>query len=167
MVRVLETDRLILRWFEPGDGPFILDLLNQPSFVHFIGDRGVRTIKEARDYLSEGPGQSYMEHGFGLNMVELNEDRAPIGMCGLLKRPTLDDVDLGFAFMPKFWGQGYAFEAAAATLAHGREALGLERIVAITDPENQASIRLLEKLGMSFERLIQLGDDEPEAKLFA
>lgn len=96
-MRVLETDRLILRWLEPDDAPFILELLNQPSFLHFIGDRGVGTIEEARGYISQGPGQSYAEHGFGLYLVELKDDSTPIGMCGLLRRETLEDVDLGFA----------------------------------------------------------------------
>jgi RimJ/RimL family protein N-acetyltransferase len=166
-VRVLGTARLNLRWLEPGDAPFIVELLNQPTFLEFIGDRGVRNLEDARKYIREGPGQSYAEHGFGLYLAELKDDRKPIGMCGLLKRETLDDVDLGFALMPQYWGQGYAFEAAAAVLAHGREAFALERIVAITSPDNEASIRLLEKLGMHFEGMVRLTEDDPEAKLFA
>ena len=166
-MKVLETGRLILRWLEPGDAPFILELLNQPSFLHFIGDRGVGTIEEARQYISQGPGQSYAEHGFGLYLVELKDDSTPIGMCGLLRRETLEDVDLGFAFLPQYWGQGYAFESTKAVLAHGRADFDLKRIVALTASDNEASIRLLEKLGMRFERMIRLADDAPEVKLFA
>lgn len=166
-MRVLETDRLILRWLEPGDAPFILELLNQPSFLHFIGDRGVGTIEEARKYIRQGPGRSYAEQGFGLYMVELKDDLEPIGMCGLLRRETLEDVDLGFAFLPQFWGQGYAYESTKAVLAHGRADFDLKRIVAVTASDNQAAIRLLEKLGLRFERTIRLADDQPEVKLFA
>ena len=166
-MRVLETDRLILRWLEPGDAPFILELLNQPSFLHFIGDRGVGTIEEARKYIRQGPGRSYAEQGFGLYMVELKDDLEPIGMCGLLRRETLEDVDLGFAFLPQFWGQGYAYESTKAVLAHGRADFDLKRIVAVTASDNQAAIRLLEKLGMRFERTIRLADAGPEVKLFA
>ncbi len=166
-MRVLETDRLILRWLEPGDAPFILELLNQPSFLHFIGDRGVGTIEEARKYIRQGPGRSYAEQGFGLYMVELKDDLKPIGMCGLLRRETLEDVDLGFAFLPQFWGQGYAYESTKAVLAHGKADFDLKRIVAVTASDNQAAIRLLEKLGMRFERTIRLTDDQPEVKLFA
>jgi len=164
---VLETDRLILRWLEPGDAAFILELLNQPSFLHFIGDRGVGTIEEARKYIRQGPGRSYAEQGFGLYMVELKDDLKPIGMCGLLRRETLEDVDLGFAFLPQFWGQGYAYESTKAVLAHGKADFDLKRIVAVTASDNQASIRLLERLGMRFERTIRLTDDQPEVKLFA
>ncbi len=166
-MKVLATDRLILRWLEPGDAPFILELLNQPSFLHFIGDRGVGTIEEARQYIIQGPGQSYAEHGFGLYLVELKDDLKPIGMCGLLRRETLEDVDLGFAFLPAYWGQGYAFESTKAVLAHAEADFDLKRIVAITASDNEASIRLLEKLGMRFERMIRLTDDAPEVKLFA
>ncbi|MCH8201780.1 MAG: GNAT family N-acetyltransferase [Proteobacteria bacterium] len=166
-MRVLETDRLTLRWLEPGDAPFILELLNQPSFLHFIGDRGVGTIEEARKYIRQGPGRSYAEQGFGLYMVELKDDLKPIGMCGLLRRETLEDVDLGFAFLPQFWGQGYAYESTKAVLAHGKADFDLKRIVAVTASDNQAAIRLLEKLGLRFERTIRLADDQPEVKLFA
>lgn len=166
-MEVLQTNRLILRWLEAADAPFIVKLLNQPSFLQYIGDRGVRSLQDGQDYIRTGPGQSYSEHGFGLNMVTLKDDGTPIGMCGLLKRPNLEDVDLGFALLPEYWGQGYAFEAASAALAHGKTAFDLERIVAITAPDNEASIRLLEKLGMKFETMVRLTDDGSAARLFA
>jgi RimJ/RimL family protein N-acetyltransferase len=164
--QVLETPRLILRWLAVDDAEFMLQLLNQPSFLRFIGDKGVRTIADARGYILEGPVRSYERFGFGLYLTELKKTGAPIGICGLLKREQLDDVDVGFAFLPQFWRQGYAFESASAVLAYGREALGLTRIVAITNPENVSSINLLEKLGLRFERVIKLSEDGRETKLF-
>jgi RimJ/RimL family protein N-acetyltransferase len=164
---VLETDRLVLRRLSTHDADFILQLLNEPSFLRFIGDRGVRTLDDARAYIAKGPIDSYDRHGFGLCLVSRKDDGIPIGMCGLLKRDALRDVDVGFAFLPEFWGKGYAFESASAVLSYGRDVLRLGRIVAITSPDNDGSIRVLEKLGMQFEGMIQLSDGEHEVRLFA
>jgi len=166
MTTVLETERLTLRRLSPGDAEFIVDLLNQPSFLRYIGDKEVRTNEDALRYIETGPVASYERFGFGLYLVELKESGASIGMCGLLKRDSLEDVDVGFAFLPQYWSQGLAFEAASAVMNYGREALGLRRIVAITSLDNTASIRLLEKLGLRFERVIRLAADQPEVKLF-
>ncbi len=166
-MKVLETGRLILRWLSVKDAKFILQLLNEPSFVRFIGDKSVRSIDDARDYILNGPVDSYERFGFGLYLTELKENGVPIGICGLLKRESLKDVDIGFAFLPEFWRKGYAFEAASAVMTYGRKVVGLNRIVAITSPENDASIRVLEKLGLRFERVIKLSEDEPAVKLFA
>ena len=163
---VLETERLALRRLSPGDAEFILDLLNQPSFLRYIGDKGVRNTEEAINYIQTGPVASYEQHGFGLYLVQLKETGASIGICGLLKRDTLPDVDIGFAFLPAYWSRGYALEAAEAVMKYGKEKFGLQRIVAITSLENESSIKLLEKLGMKFEGLIKLGDDEREVRLF-
>lgn len=163
---LLETDRLVLRRLTPADAPFILGLLNEPSFLRFIGDKRVRTLDEAREYIEQGPMASYEQHGFGLYLTSL-KGGAPIGICGLLKRDVLDDVDIGFALMPSFWSQGYAGEAAAAVLDYGRTVLGLERVVAVANPDNAASIRLLEKLGLRFSRMARLAAGEPELKLFS
>lgn len=127
----------------------------------------MRTLEDARKYLRDGPLDSYRRHGLGLYLVERKDDGAAIGICGLLKRDSLDDVDVGFAFLPRFWRRGYAFESAAAVLAHGRDSLGLSRIVAVTQSDNVASIRTLEKLGLDFERMVRLSDDEPELQLVA
>jgi RimJ/RimL family protein N-acetyltransferase len=164
---VLETARLILRRLSTDDADFMLELLNQSSFLRYIGDKGVRTSEDAIRYIQTGPIASYERFGFGLYLVELKETGAPIGMCGLLKRDSLPDVDVGFAFLPDYWSQGFAFESAAAVMNYGREALGLRRIVAITSLDNLASIKLLEKLGLRFEGLIKLSEDQPEVKLFA
>ena len=164
---VLETERLILRHFNPHDAPFILALLNEPSFLRYIGDKKVRTLEDARQYILNGPAASYERHGFGLYQVELKDSHTPIGMCGLVKREELPQPDIGFAFLPDFWNKGFAFEAAAAVLTDVRERLQLNRILAIVNPDNEASIRLLQKLGLSFEANVKLAADRDEVKLFA
>ena len=166
-MNVVETDRLILRRVEVEDSEFILDLLNDPSWVRYIGDRGVRTLDEARDYILKTLVAMYERLGFGLYLVELKDERIPIGICGLIKRDSLEDVDLGFAFLPKFRRHGYAYESASAVVEHGRRTFGLNRLVAITTPDNYDSVRLLEKLGFSFERMVKLSGDSEEISLFA
>ena len=163
---VLETGRLVLRRLSTDDAPFLLELLNEPSFLRHIGDKGVRTEADARRYVETGPLASYERFGFGLWRVERKDGGEPIGMCGLLKREALPDVDVGFAFLPRYWRSGYALEAASAVLASARDAFGLSRVVAITAPDNVASIRLLERLGFRFERMARVPEDGPEVKLF-
>jgi RimJ/RimL family protein N-acetyltransferase len=163
---ILETARLVVRKISIDDAEFILQLLNEPSFLRFIGDKGVRNIADAIQYIQSGPLASYERFGFGQYLVDLKESGVPIGMCGLLKRDSLPDVDIGFAFLPNYWSQGYAFETASAVMDYGRSTLGLRRIVAITSPDNAASGRLLEKIGLRFERLIKLADDQAEVRLF-
>ena len=164
---VLETERLFLRGLTVGDAEFILTLLNEPSFLRYIGDKKVRTTTDAEQYILNGPVASYERHGFGLLLVELKHARTPIGICGLLKRDELPDPDIGFAFLPDFWNKGYAFEAAAAVMKDARERLKLERILAITNQDNEASIKLLQKLGLQFERLIKMSTDAAELVLMA
>jgi RimJ/RimL family protein N-acetyltransferase len=165
-MKVLETDRLVLRRMSVDDADFMLGLLNEPSWLRFIGDRGVRTREDARAYILKGPIDMYDRLGFGLYITDLKGEGVPIGICGLVKRDFLADVDIGFALLPGFWGQGYAYEAASAVMEHAKEALGLKRIVAITNPENHSSIRLLEKLGLKFDRMIRATADGPEIRLF-
>jgi len=164
---ILETDRLILRQFTTDDAEFILELVNEPSFIQNIGDRGVRTLEDARSYILRVAVASYEKNGFGLYLVRLKESGQAIGMCGLIKRDGLEDVDIGYAFLPKFWSKGYALEAASAVRDYARGVIGLKRLVAITDPENQGSIRLLEKIGLKYEKMVRLSDDDIELKLFA
>lgn len=163
----IKTERLTLRPFTLNDAEFIVDLVNQPSFIQNIRDVGVRTIADAEKYLENGPIASYARNGFGLLAVTLNDTGQPIGMCGLIKRDSLEDVDIGYAFLPKFWSRGYALESARAVMNHAKEALGLKRVVAIVDPNNAASIRVLEKIGMTFERMVKLSEDDIELKLFS
>ena len=163
---ILETRRLTLRLIAAEDAAFILKLLNEPSFLRFIGDRGVRNLDDARAYIEKGPITSYERHGLGLWLVQLREGGTPIGMCGLLKRDNLDDIDIGFAYLPEYWGQGYGYEAAAAVMDHGRRVLGIPRIVAIVSPDNAGSIRLLEKIGLMFERNIDFHGEGRETSLY-
>jgi [ribosomal protein S5]-alanine N-acetyltransferase len=164
---VCETARLRLRHLRDSDAPFILELLNEPDFIRNIGDRQVRTLEDARSYIQHGPIVSYRQHGFGLFLMELQASGAPIGICGLLKRDYLDDVDVGFAVRESYRGRGYAFEAAKAAIRHGQEELGISRIVAITSPDNHASMNLLRKLGLEFERTIRIADQTRDTRLFA
>lgn len=166
-MKILETERLALRRLTADDAEFMLDLLNQPSFVRFIGDRGVRTPADARAYIQNGPVASYKLNGFGLYRVELKETAVPIGICGLLMRAPLEDVDIGFAFLPPYWARGYALESAEAVLAHAKDVMGLSRVVAVVAPSNHASIKLLRKLGFSFEGMVKMSRDEPEIGLYS
>jgi ribosomal-protein-alanine N-acetyltransferase len=166
-VATIETERLILRRFDAGDAAFILRLLNEPSFIENIVDKGVRSLDDARAYIESGPVASYRKHGFGLWRVALRETDLPIGMCGLIRRDVLDDVDLGYALLPEHAGCGYALEAATACVALAREQLGLSRLVAVVSAGNERSIRLLRKLGFEYERMVRLADDEEELELYA
>lgn len=163
---IAETERLTLRRLTVDDAEFVFALLNEPSWLRFIGDKGVRTLEDARAYIENGPVAMYQRFGFGLYVTERRTDGVPMGMCGLIKRDGLDDVDIGFAFLPAYWGRGYAFEAAAAVMDYGRNVIGLTRIVAITAPDNESSARLLEKLGLRFDRMIRLSADAKEDRLF-
>ena len=163
--KILETERLLLREIESTDAGFVLDLLNQPSFKKYIGDRGVRTTEQAREYIATRFTNSYEENGFGLYLVERNVDGTPIGVCGFVKRRELDDPDIGFALLPQFEKNGFAFEAADAVMRYGRETLGLLRVLAITTIDNESSGRLLEKIGLSFKHEIVLRDET--LKLFS
>ncbi len=163
----IETGRLLLTQLAGRDAEFIRGLLNEPSFIRNIGDRGVRTAEDALRYITDGPVASYARHGFGLLRVGLRDDDTPIGICGVLKRDTLPEPDLGFSLLPAYWSNGYAHEAASAVMCHAREVLGLGRVLAIVSPDNEPSIRLLGKLGFRFEQMIRLGDDACELRLFA
>lgn len=165
---LIETERLTLRHLSPEtDAEFILRLLNEPSFLQYVGDKGARNLDDARNYIRNGPMKSYEANGFGLYRVGLRGTDFAIGICGLIKRDGLPDPDIGFAFLPEFWNQGYAHESAAAVMRHARDVLGLDRILAITTPDNEPSGRLLGKIGLRFDRLIRLSEEADEVKLFA
>jgi RimJ/RimL family protein N-acetyltransferase len=166
MTAEIETARLALTRLTDNDGEFIIRVLNEPSFLRYIGDRGVRTLDDARRYIQAGPAAGYARHGHGLMRVALKPGGAPIGMCGVLRRDTLPEPDLGFSLLPEYWSQGYAFEAADAVMRHAREVLHLGRILAITTTDNEPSMRLLGKLGFRFDRLVRLGEDPTELRLF-
>ncbi|MEO5944325.1 MAG: GNAT family N-acetyltransferase [Ferruginibacter sp.] len=166
MIKILETERLLLREFTKEDAPFIVALLNTVTFLKFIGDKKVRTISEAENYLATGPIKSYAENGFGLWLFSLKENNKSIGMCGLIKRDTLVDVDIGYAMLPEEENKGYAFEICNATMNYGKTKLGLDRIIAITSKENIRSSSLLNKIGLHFEKIVSLGEGKEELMLF-
>lgn len=162
-----ETARLRLRQQTLDDAAFVHALLNDPDFLRHIGDRGVRTVEDARAYITAGALASYAAHGFGLWVMERKDDGMALGLCGLVKRPQLDDVDVGYALLPTFRGAGYAREAVAATLAHAAAAHGLTRLIAVVSPDNAPSRRLLEREGFAFERMVRMAPEEPEILLLA
>lgn len=167
IMKTIETDRLFIRQLTVDDAGFIVELLNDPSFIQNIGDRKVRTVENARAYILNGPAASYAKNEFGLGLVSLKETGESIGICGLIKRNELEDVDVGYAFLPRFWSRGYAVESALAVKEYAKNEVGLRRLVAIIDPANQGSIRVIAKIGMTFEKMIKLSEDDIELKLFS
>ena len=165
-MRILQSARLALRTIDEADAPFYLNLLNTREFIDNIGDRGIRTLAAAREAIANGPMAMQAALGHSIYLVELKDSGVAIGMCGLIKRDTLADVDLGYAFLPPYFGQGYGLEAAAAVLEHARGALRMQRLVAITSPGNTASNALLLKIGMRFEKLVYLNPEDSGTRLY-
>jgi len=163
---ILQTKRLLLRELNLNDSPFIVKLLNSPSWLKYIGDRGVKSEEDAKVYLQNGPLLSYEKHGFGLYLVELLSSKVPIGMCGILKRDSLEHPDLGFAFLSEYTGQGYAFEIANATVSYAKDKIGISTLFAITLPHNRSSIRLLEKIGMKYIDIVKSPDGKDDLNLY-
>jgi len=157
---ILETSRLCLREFELNDHNFIFKLVNSPDWLKYIGDKNVSTQDDAKKYLKTGPIKSYKNNGFGLWLVQLKDSSIPIGMCGLINRKTLQNIDIGFALLPQHYGLGYGFEIAKATMSFATNTLNLKRIVAITDPDNFPSIKLLNKIGLHFEKTLELSEND-------
>lgn len=165
-MRVLETERLVLRRLTLDDAEFIFRLVNEPAWLRYIGDKHVRNLDDARNYLRTGPLDMYDRLGFGMFLCELKSTGEAVGSCGLLKRDTLPDPDIGYAFLPEHWGKGYALEAASAVLKYGHREHRLPRILAITSPDNERSIQVLQKCGMHFQRSIEMAEQD-QVKLFA
>ena len=163
----LETSRLKLRWFAPGDEDLLLAIWNYPAFMQYVGDRGIRTIAEAGDAMASGPLKLYDDHGYCPFRIALADTDEAIGLCGLFKRDNLDDPDIGFALLPEYCGKGFAYEAAAAVTEHARDGLELPCMTAIVSDENAASIGLIEKLGLVFERMIRMPNEDKEVCLYA
>lgn len=163
---VLETERLVLREGEDADAAFMLELLNSPGFLENIGDRNVRDEEQALGFIEERLRGSYREHGFGMWVTVQKSDRKPVGLAGLVRREGLDTPDVGYAFIQRAWGQGYAQEAAAAVLAHAQGPLGIPKLAAITKPENFASMAVLRKIGFAFQGMIQLPGVDGESTYF-
>jgi RimJ/RimL family protein N-acetyltransferase len=163
----MQTERLVLSRLSYDDCEFIVELVNEPSFKRFIGDKKVNTPDDARRYLRDGPIGSYKRFGYGLFLVCPKGARSPAGICGLVKRQEFDDPDIGFAFLKRYRGTGYALESAQAVLNHGFRELGLKRIIAMADPDNEASVRLLSRLELEFERMVRLPGDDHDINLYA
>lgn len=163
---LFETERLKLRELTLDDTSFITELVNSEGWLRYIGDRNIKTKAQAQAYLENGPIKSYRENGFGLWLVELKEDKTPIGMCGILKRDQLEHPDIGFAFLPAFTGKGFAFEAAGATMRYANGKLNLSDICAIVMPENKSSVKLLEKIGMKYSKPFRFPDGKEELALY-
>ncbi len=164
---VLRTERLSLRKISAEDAAFVLELLNDPSFLRNVGDRKVRSIDEAIQYIAKGPQASYEKNGFGMWLVELKGSGEPIGICGLVKRDALEDIDIGYAFLPRFWSKGYALESTTAVQRYAFDVIGVPRLLAVVNEDNERSIRVLGRLGMNYERMVQLAPDEQEIRLYA
>lgn len=164
---IAETSRLRIRHLLAADAAFICQLLNEPSFIENIADKGVRTELDALHYMAEGPVKSYQQHGYGMFLVESNASRQPLGLCGLLFRDFLQETDIGFAFLPQYWGQGYAYEAAAAVMHFGYSKLNLKRIVGLTSAGNITSVKLLNRLGLRFEKMVLMSPSKEYVQLYS
>jgi len=165
MTIILQTERLTLRHFTMADAPFIVTLLNSPNWLQYIGDRNIKTVADAQSYLLQGPLLSYVVSGFGLYLVELKDSHTPIGMCGLLKRPYLDYLDIGYALLPEFEGLGYGYEIATATLQYTFNQLQQTHVAAITAIDNKRSVALLKKMGFYSNGTVS-PDEQTELLLF-
>ncbi len=167
MTYILETERLRLRELTLADTQFVINLLNSPGWLKYIGDRNIKTEEQAQGYLQNGPMKSYRENGFGLALVERKEDKAKMGMCGIIKRPQLEHPDIGFAFLPEYTGKGYALEIAQATMQFAKEELNLKTIYGIVVPENLKSIKLLEKLGLQYMKPFYFPNSDEQLMLYS
>ncbi|MEK7432816.1 MAG: GNAT family N-acetyltransferase [Cyanobacteriota bacterium] len=165
-MNILETERLIISHITIEDANFIFELLNSPNWIKYIGNKNVHDLESAKNYILNVPIKSYEKFGFGLFLVKLKDLDIPIGICGLIKRDTLENIDIGFAFLEKYVGNGYAFESAQATLEYGKNTLGIKKIVAITNEDNYNSIKVLKKIGLVFEKMVKFENEKKELMLF-
>ena len=165
-MQIMETERIVMREFTEEDAGLIYDLLNSPGWLKHIGQRGIKGEEDARGYIENLIMPGYEKHGYGFYLMIRKDDGAHLGMCGLINRDTLDDVDIGFAILPEYEGNGYTTEAALATMEFAKNEIGLKRIAAITVPYNSSSIRILEKLGMKFEKMINIPNDSEDLMLY-
>lgn len=167
-MQIAETNRLIISKLTLKDASFFLELVNSPNWIKYIGDRNLNTVKNAEDYLKNGSIKSYADFGFGFYKLQLKEDQLkPIGTVGLIKRKELEHVDIGFAMLPEYEGRGFGYESSIAILKIAKKQFNINKILAITLPENISSIKLLEKLGLAFEKRVKPFEDDEELLLFA
>ena len=165
---ISSTERLHLAELNTNDAPFILELLNTPNWLKFIGDRKINSITDAEDYITNHHIKSYRENGFGFFKVLLKSENAiAIGCCGLIKRPELDSVDIGFAFLPEYERKGFGFESASAVIELAKEQYKLDEVLGIVLPTNPNSINLLEKLGLNYKKTVTLFENKEELLLYS
>ena len=163
----LETDRLVLTRLTLEDAPLMLSVWNDPAFIRYVGDRGIRTLAEARSALRDGALKLYADYGYGPYRMCRKTDGDSVGICGLFRRDGLEDTDIGFSTLPHYCGQGFGYEAACAVIEHARVDARLSRLTALVSPENAASVRLIEKLGLIFEKMIRMPGEDSDVCLYA
>lgn len=163
----LHTNRLNIREFHLSDAAFILELVNDPSFIEYIGNKGIRNIQDAQNHIQDNFLSSYAKFGYGAYLVLLKSSNVPIGLCGFFKRDQFESPDIGYAFLPEYRSYGYALEAAKEVLAFGQSALKFEQVLAFTKLDNPASARLLEKLGLPFQKIVEYGAEKEQVRLHA
>ncbi len=157
---MLETERLTLTWVQTTDADFILKLLNDSGFIQNIRDEGIKTLDQAKIHIGVRYIESYQRNGFGMYLVTLKSSGEHVGLCGIVKRESLDCPDIGYAFLAEHSGKGYASESAIAVIEYATHVLGIQRIVGITSLDNKASINILEKAGLIFNKMISTEDGE-------
>ena len=164
---ILASERLYIRKLTLNDAPFFFELVNDPDWIRFIGDRNVQTIDDAKDYLQNRIFKSYEDFGFGFYAAVLKSTHEVVGITGFVKRDELNDGDVGFAFLPKGRGKGYAFESTQALMNYGTNTFKFQKILAIANNDNERSHNLLKKLGFEFKKYVKLYDEEDEISLFS
>jgi len=165
---IAETDRLLLSKITIDDAPFILELVNTPDWIKYIGDRNIKTVEQAETHIKNNQLKCYETHGFGYYKLQVKaENLKTIGTSGLLRRDNLEHVDIGFSFIPDYHGKGYGFEAASEIMKLAKDKFNIKTLCAITLPINQPSINLLEKLGLSYQKTVKPFEDDEELLLFA
>ena len=163
---LLETERLSLRWLTLDDADLLLAVWNDPAFVRHVGDRGIRTIEETRSAMQEGAFHLYETYGYGPYRIALKDTDVAVGLCGLFRRDNLEIADIGYAVLPEHCGKGYAHEASMAVIDYARDVLGMQQLCSIVSPNNDASVHLIRKLGLRFERMHRLPDEEEDVCLY-
>jgi len=166
-MKILDTERLTLRTIHPDDAAFYYELVNDPTWLEHIGDKGIRSVEGARAAIIDGPCIMQERHGHSLYVMERKSDGKPLGLCGLIKRDSLPDVDIGYAIRPAYFGHGYTYEAAEAVVAYARDVMGLKRLMGITNPANTVSIKLLGKLGLTFVEHTTLPPDHRPTNIYS
>ncbi len=166
-MRLLTTSRIVLDIATKKDAAFLHTLMNEPSYIKNIGDRNIKTVSDAENFIKEKFLKSYKDNGYGYYIVKIKESQKSIGICGLVNRKELNFIDIGYALLPHFWNNGFAFEATKALYDFALKNFNIKTIVAITDPNNKKSIALIKKLGLTYKKNIRLPDDEIECQLYS